>query len=60
MARPSKPESEKYVTKTMQFGRVPAEDRELLQSAAKKSGKTFIDWALPSLIKKAKRELGNQ
>lgn len=39
-----------------QLGRVSDEDWAILKAAAEASGKTFTEWALPTLLKKAKRQ----
>ena len=39
------------------LGRVSDEDWALLKEAAEKAGVPFIQWAMPTLIRKAKREL---
>jgi uncharacterized protein (DUF1778 family) len=35
---------------------VSDEDWAILKAAAEASGKTFTEWALPTLLKKAKRQ----
>jgi len=56
--RPPKPPGEKYRTPARQLGRVADEDWELLQRAAKESGKpSFTAWALEILLRNAKRQL---
>lgn len=40
---------------TMQLGRVPPEERAVLNEATAKSGGTFIAWALPALLREARR-----
>lgn len=39
-----------------QLGRVSDEDWTLLKEAAEAAGKTFTEWALPTLLSKARRE----
>ena len=39
-----------------QLGRVSDEDWAILKAAAEASGKTFTEWARPTLLKKAKRQ----
>lgn len=43
-----------------QLGRVSDEDWAELKEAAAAAGKSFTDWALPALLKKARREKKNQ
>ncbi len=58
MSRPPKPEGEKYRTPQRQLGRVSDEDWEMLKAAAEKAGVPFTQWALPILLRNAKRQLG--
>jgi len=56
--RPPKPPGEKYRTPARQLGRVADEDWELLQRAAKESGKpSFTAWAVEILLRAARRQL---
>ncbi len=62
MARPKKPEGEKYETRTRQVGRVDDETWSVIQAgadAAKERGdvETFSQWAITKLSAAAKREL---
>jgi len=41
----------------MQLGRVPEEERKLLRSVTEQTKVPFIQWALPVLVKEAKRLL---
>lgn len=59
MARPTKTPEEKYRTPARQLGRVDSETWENLQAAAEKEGKTFTQWALEILKKRAKKILEN-
>lgn len=43
-----------------QLGRVSDEDWTELKEAAEAAGKSFTDWALPALLKKARREKKNR
>jgi uncharacterized protein (DUF1778 family) len=58
MARPKKAEGEKYETPKRPGWRVDDETWSLLQEAAAKEGKTLVGWALPILVRAAKRALG--
>lgn len=58
MARPKKPEGEKYATTPRQLGRVDDETWAILQAAAERQGETFIGWALPILLNAAKKNRG--
>lgn len=57
MARPKKNHDEKYETPKRPGWRVDDETWDLLKQAAKKEGKTLVGWALPILIRAAKRSL---
>lgn len=55
--RPEKPEGEKYKTPARQLGRVPDAEWNELQEAVAASGlESFVAWAVPTLLKKARRE----
>jgi predicted DNA binding CopG/RHH family protein len=41
-----------------QLGRVSDEDWETIKAAAEKAGVPFTQWALPILLRAAKRQLG--
>lgn len=57
MARPRKPESEKYKTPTRQFGRVQDDPwNEIQEAVAASELESLVAWALPTLLKKARRE----
>jgi len=43
-----------------QLGRVSDDDWAILKAAAEDSGKSFTEWALPTLLAKARRELKKQ
>ena len=40
-----------------QFGRISDEDWNELKAACDAAGQSMVEWALPSLLKKARREL---
>lgn len=40
-----------------QFGRVSNEDWEVIKAACEAAGMSLVAWGLPSLLKKARREL---
>ena len=40
-----------------QFGRVSDEDWEVIKAACEAAGMSLVAWGLPSLLKKARREL---
>ena len=56
MARPKKDPNDKYETPKRSW-RVDDKSWELIKSAAEAEGKTLVGWALPILIKAAKRTL---
>lgn len=58
MARPPKPDGEHYETPKRPGWRVDEENWAMLKEAAKKEGKTLVGWALPILVRAAKRVLG--
>jgi len=58
MARPPKPEGEKYETPKRPGWRVAEETWSLLKSAAAEESKTLVGWALPILVRAAKKVLG--
>lgn len=55
MARPKKDQADKYETPKRSGWRVDDEPWEQLQLAAKLEGKTLVGWALPILLRAAKR-----
>lgn len=55
MSRPPKPAGTHYETPKRPGWRVPDETWMLLQNAAKREGKTLVGWALPILVRAAKR-----
>ena len=55
MARPRKNPSEKYETPKRPGWRVNDETWNLLRSAANARGETLVGWAMPILIRAAKR-----
>lgn len=55
MARPRKDPKDKYRTPRRQLGAVDDATWTELQSAAKREGKTFIGWALPILLRAARK-----
>ena len=57
IGRPPKPPDEKYLTPARQIGRVADEDWEILQRAARASGKPFTTWAIEILLRNARRQL---
>ena len=57
MPAPKKAPEDRYRTPPMQLGRVPVEVQDELRDAAQRSGKTFIAWALPILLRAARRKL---
>lgn len=54
--RPEKPEGEKYKTPARQLGRVPDAEWNEIQEAVSASGLSLVAWAVPALLKKARRE----
>lgn len=56
MARPPKPEGEKYVTPARQFGRVGEDDWNEIKEAVEAAESSLVAWALPTLLAKARRE----
>lgn len=56
MPRPKKAPEDKYQTPARQFGRIDDETWSELRAAAARQGKTFIAWALPILLKAARRK----
>lgn len=56
MGRPPKKPGESSFTPVRNFGRVPDDIWAVLRSAAERSGKSFIGWALPILLDAAKRQ----
>lgn len=57
MARPRKLESEKYETPKRPGWRVSQNDWDFLRSAAAAEGKTLVGWAMPVLLRAARRVL---
>jgi hypothetical protein len=57
VGRPTKPKREKYKTPQRQLGRVDDDTWEVLRSVTEQTGVPFIQWALPVLVKEAKRLL---
>lgn len=55
--RPPKDPKEKYKTPARQLGRVADEEWDVLKAAAQKAGLSFTEWAVPLLLKAAKKEL---
>lgn len=60
MARPKKDPADKYETPKRPGWRVDDETWQLLTDAAAAEGKTLVGWALPILIRSAKRSLATQ
>lgn len=56
MARPRKPESEKYQTQARQFGRISDQDWQEIKEACEASQQSLVEWGLPALLVKARRE----
>jgi hypothetical protein len=54
--RPEKPEGEKYKTPARQLGRVPDAEWNEIQEAVAAAGISLVAWAVPALLKKARRE----
>ena len=55
IGRPPKRAADKYRTPARQLGRISADDWAELQAAAQAAGQTFLAWALPALLGKARR-----
>lgn len=58
MARPPKAEGEHYETPKRPGWRVDDETWSLLVAAATKDGKPLVRWAVPILVREAKKILG--
>ncbi len=43
-----------------QFGRISDDDWNELKAAADAAGQSMVEWALPTLLKKARREMSNR
>lgn len=43
-----------------QFGRISDQDWNELKAAADAAGQSMVEWALPTLLKKARREMSNR
>lgn len=57
VGRPTKPKREKYKTPQRQFGRIGSEDWQTIQDATAHSGIPFTRWALPVVLREARRLL---
>ncbi len=57
MGRPRKQAEDRFKTPARQFGRVSDEDWEIIKAACEAAGMSLVAWGLPSLLKKAQREL---
>lgn len=57
MARPRKPESEKFSTPPRILGRVQEDDWQLILEGVKASGKLKTQWMTETLLRAAKREI---
>lgn len=57
MARPRKPDGEKFVTPPRSIGRVLEEDWQIILEGVKASGKLKTQWMTETLIRAAKREI---
>ncbi len=57
MGRPPKEAEDRFKTPARQFGRVSDEDWEVIKAACEAAGMSLVAWGLPSLLRKARREL---
>ncbi len=57
VGRPTKPKREKYKTPQRQLGRVDDDSWNVLRSVTEETGVPFIQWALPVLLKEARKLL---
>jgi hypothetical protein len=60
MARPKKPEGEKFSTPPRIIGRVQEEDWQIILDGVKASGKLKTQWMTETLLRAAKREIRKQ
>lgn len=56
MARPQKEAKDKFMTPARQFGRISDSDWNLIKAACEAASQSMVEWALPTLLKKARRE----
>lgn len=56
MGRPPKEAEDRFKTPARQFGRISDHAWNELKAAAEAAGQSMVEWALPSLLRKARRE----
>jgi hypothetical protein len=56
MGRPRKEAEDRFQTPARQFGRISDDDWNELKAAADAAGQSMVEWALPALLRKARRE----